>query len=127
MESAKEAKDVNVKIVNVVATCKLPFRVNLEALAAKLPDNVKLNSRYPKYRCAYLKVEGMGSIVTVFSSGAMISVGSRSVKDAEKDLTIAYNVILSYTEHLNRADTNPADNSVTSAQRKRRSSKDDQI
>jgi TATA-box binding protein (TBP) (component of TFIID and TFIIIB) len=37
----------------------------------------------------------MKGMVTVFDSGAMIGIGSRSVEDAERDLAIAYNVILS--------------------------------
>jgi TATA-box binding protein (TBP) (component of TFIID and TFIIIB) len=77
-------------IVNVVATCRLPFKVNLESLASLLLEQVKFNPRYPKYRCAYAKVEGMKGVVTVFDSGAMIGVGSRSVEDAERDLTSAY-------------------------------------
>jgi TATA-box binding protein (TBP) (component of TFIID and TFIIIB) len=89
------ANNVHVEMVNVVATCKLPFKVDLESLAAILPEQVKLNPRYPRYRCAYVKVEGMKGVVTVFGSGAMISVGSRSVEEAERDLTIAYNMILS--------------------------------
>jgi TATA-box binding protein (TBP) (component of TFIID and TFIIIB) len=72
--------------------------VDLETLAATLPEQVRLNSRYPRYRCAYVKIEGMKGIVTVFGSGAMISVGSRSVEDAERDLTIAYNIILKHAE-----------------------------
>jgi len=108
VEPSKKTEDINVEIVNVVATCKLPFKVDLEALVAKLPNNVKLNSRYPKYRCAYLKIEGMRSIVTIFSSGAMICAGSRSVEDAERDLTIAYNIILNHAENLNKANMDSA-------------------
>jgi TATA-box binding protein (TBP) (component of TFIID and TFIIIB) len=99
VEPVKRARDAHVEIVNMVATCKLSFKVDLESLATMLPEQVKLNPRYPKYRCAYVKVEGMKGIVTVFGSGAMISVGSRSVEDAERDLTIAYNMILSCMEH----------------------------
>jgi TATA-box binding protein (TBP) (component of TFIID and TFIIIB) len=95
----KRTNDLHVKIVNVVATCKLPFKVDLESLAAMLPEQVRLNPRYPRYRCAYVKVEGMKGVVTVFGSGVMIGVGSRSVEDAERDLTIAYNTILSRIEH----------------------------
>jgi TATA-box binding protein (TBP) (component of TFIID and TFIIIB) len=76
--------DVHIEIVNVVATRRLPFKVDLESLARLLPEQVKLNPRYPRYRCAYVKVEGMKGIVTVFGSGAMIGVGSRSVEDAER-------------------------------------------
>jgi TATA-box binding protein (TBP) (component of TFIID and TFIIIB) len=78
----------------------LPFKVDLESLASLLPGQIELNPKYPKYRCAYVKVEGMRGIVTVFGSGALIGVGSRSVEDVERDLTIAYNVILNLVRHL---------------------------
>lgn len=68
--------DVKIEVVNVVATCRLPFKVDLESLAAMLPGQVKLNSRYPRCRCAYVKVEGMRGVVAVFGSRAMIGVGS---------------------------------------------------
>jgi hypothetical protein len=55
-----------------------------------------------QYRCGQLvpsdidpDPEGFSTGISgVFGSGAMIAVGSRSVKDAERDLTIVYNVIL---------------------------------
>jgi TATA-box binding protein (TBP) (component of TFIID and TFIIIB) len=50
VESVKGARDVRVEVVNVVATCKLPFKVNLETLAAMLPEQVRLNSRYLRHR-----------------------------------------------------------------------------
>jgi TATA-box binding protein (TBP) (component of TFIID and TFIIIB) len=96
----KGAKDVHVDVINVAATCKLPFKVSLESLATMLPERVKLNPRYPKYRCAYVKVEGIRGVVAAFASGTMISVGSGSVEDAERDLTIAHSVILKHIEHL---------------------------
>jgi TATA-box binding protein (TBP) (component of TFIID and TFIIIB) len=42
----------------------------------------------------------MKGVVTVFASGAIIGVGSRSVEDAERDLTIAYGATLKHMEHL---------------------------
>jgi len=45
----------------------------------------------------------MKGVVTVFGSGAMIGVGSRSVEDAKRDLTIAYKMILKHAEHLHRS------------------------
>jgi TATA-box binding protein (TBP) (component of TFIID and TFIIIB) len=38
-----------------------------------------------------VEVEGMKGIVTVFASGVMISVGSRSVEEPQGALTMAYN------------------------------------
>jgi|GEM_PF-1808312 len=92
--------DIRIEVVNVVATCKLPFEVNLESLIKLFPRYVKLNPKYPRYRCAYVKLDGMKGIVTVFSSGVMISVGSRSVEDAKRDLTIAFNAILNGVKRL---------------------------
>jgi TATA-box binding protein (TBP) (component of TFIID and TFIIIB) len=45
MKSVKRAKDVHVEVINMVATCKLPFKVDLETLAATLPEQVRLNPR----------------------------------------------------------------------------------
>jgi TATA-box binding protein (TBP) (component of TFIID and TFIIIB) len=92
--------DISIEVVNVVATCKLPFEVNLESLVKLFPRHVRLNSKYPRYRCAYVKLDGVKGIVTVFSSGVMISVGSRSVEDAKRDSTIAFNAILDGIKRL---------------------------
>jgi TATA-box binding protein (TBP) (component of TFIID and TFIIIB) len=78
----------------------LPFEVDLESLTKLFPRHVKLNPKYPRYRCAYVKLDGMKGIVIVFSSGVMISVGSKSVEDAKRDLTIACNAILNGIKHL---------------------------
>ncbi|MEM1557801.1 MAG: hypothetical protein QXG12_04350 [Thermoproteota archaeon] len=87
-------RKVDISIVNVVATCSLPFRVDLEDLACRFPEYVKLNVKYPKYRCAYIKIEGMKGKVIVFNSGKMICTGARSIEDAENDLMIAYRFII---------------------------------
>ena len=42
----------------------------------------------------------MRDVIAIFGSGVMIGVGCKSVKDAESDLTIAYNVILNIVRHL---------------------------
>lgn len=94
---------VEIKIVNVIATCVLPTTVDLELLARMFPESVKLNAKYPKYKCAYIKLNDMkGKLVTVFQSGRMISVGAKSVEDAEKDLTLAYSFILKASTDLPR-------------------------
>ncbi len=41
--------------------------------------------------------------VTVFGSGKMIGVGTKSVKDAEKDLTIAYTMLMNVVEKRSTA------------------------
>jgi TATA-box binding protein (TBP) (component of TFIID and TFIIIB) len=100
------AGKVSIWIVNVVATCRLPFKVDLESLVRLFPKEAKLNSSYPKYRCAYLKADGMVGVVTIFGSGAMISVGSKSVEAAKRDLTIAYNMVLRQAERLSHTEVN---------------------
>jgi TATA-box binding protein (TBP) (component of TFIID and TFIIIB) len=97
---------VSTWIVNVVATCRLPFKVDLESLVGLFPKEAKLNLSYPKYKCAYLKADGMEDVVTVFGSGAMIGVGSRSVEAAKRDLSIAYNMILGQAERLSYTEVN---------------------
>jgi TATA-box binding protein (TBP) (component of TFIID and TFIIIB) len=91
---------VSVEIVNVVATCRLPFKLDLESLVRMFLKQTKLNTGYPKYKCAYLKSEGIEGVVVVFASGALIGVGSRSVEAAKRDLTITYNLILRLARQL---------------------------
>jgi TATA-box binding protein (TBP) (component of TFIID and TFIIIB) len=95
--------DISIEVANVVATCKLPFEVDLESLVKLFPRHVKLNPKYPRYRCAYVKLDGMKGTVIVFSSGTMISVGSKSVEDAQRDLTTAYNAILNGAKRLRKS------------------------
>lgn len=95
--------DIRIEVVNVVATCKLPFEVNLESLIKLFPRYVKLNPKHSRYRCAYVKLEGMKGTVIVFSSGTMISVGSKSVEDARRDLIMAYDAILNEAKHLRKS------------------------
>ncbi|MEM1569145.1 MAG: hypothetical protein QXL27_06760 [Candidatus Bathyarchaeia archaeon] len=79
--------------MSVVATCSLSFKIDLKRLARDFPECVKLNRRYPKYKCAYVKIEGMKGRATLFGSGEMISVGAKSVEDAKNDLTLTYNLL----------------------------------
>jgi TATA-box binding protein (TBP) (component of TFIID and TFIIIB) len=95
---------VSTWIVNAVATCRLPFKVDLESLVGLFQKEAKLNLSYPK--CAYLKADGMEDVVTVFGSGAMIGVGSRSVEATKRDLSIAYNMILRQAERLSYTEVN---------------------
>lgn len=69
-------------IVNIVATSELEQRVDLDKLACTkgfLYD-------YAIYPCAYLKDENMQATVSIFASGKMICVGSKSLDSARHDL-----------------------------------------
>ena len=92
--------DQVLQTMRILVEDALPFKVDLELLAKLFPKDGKLNPKYPRYRRAYVKLDGIKGIVIVFSSGAMISVGSKSVEDAQRDLTVAYNVILNGMKHL---------------------------
>lgn len=69
-------------IVNVVATSNLRQEVDLDAVC-KLP-NVLYDSDI--YHCAYFKDENMKGKVSIFGSGKMISIGTKSESDAFADL-----------------------------------------
>jgi len=72
-------------VVNVVATAELKQFVNLEKLVhvgGFLYDTAI-------YRCAYLKDENMRAKVSIFATGKMISVGSKSFEAAKHDLNCA--------------------------------------
>jgi len=61
----------------------------------KLAKNPSVHYDPGKYggRVAYLKTKFMNGKVSVFNSGKLISVGAKSPKQAEEDLTIAINII----------------------------------
>lgn len=72
-------------IVNLVATAELGRRVNLQKL-----QNVKgFLYDLSIYRCAYLKDKKTRAKVLVFGTGKMISVGAKSLQDANRDLNYA--------------------------------------
>lgn len=70
------------KIVNLVATAKLSQPVDL----AKLADVEGFLYDQAIYHCAYFKDNNTIAKVSIFSTGKMISVGSKRFKDAKHDL-----------------------------------------
>jgi TATA-box binding protein (TBP) (component of TFIID and TFIIIB) len=73
------------RIVNVVATADLFQSVDL----AKLAHARGFVYDTAIYRCAYLKDQNMKATVSIFSSGRMISVGSKGYQAATRDLSYA--------------------------------------
>jgi len=72
-------------VVNLIATAELKQPVDLERLVyvnGFLYDTTI-------YRCAYLKDHKMKSKISLFSTGKMISVGSKSMQTAKRDLQYA--------------------------------------
>ena len=72
------------EIVNLVATGDLAQKVILEDIS-RLPDTIYDQEIYGG-RVAYLKTPMMHGKVSIFPSGKMISVGTRSPEEAQRDL-----------------------------------------
>jgi len=72
-------------IVNVIATAELKQSVGLERLV--YVEGFLYDTAI--YRCAYLKDKNTKSKISIFSTGKMISVGSKSYQDAKHDLRYA--------------------------------------
>jgi transcription initiation factor TFIID TATA-box-binding protein len=72
-------------VVNVVATAELGQFVNLERLV--YVPGFLYNTAI--YRCAYLKDNRTRAKISIFSTGKMISAGTKSYKDAKHDLNYA--------------------------------------
>jgi transcription initiation factor TFIID TATA-box-binding protein len=72
----------NLEIVNLVATAELNQSIPLQRLASEV------GFLYDKavYNCAYLKDKNIRSKVAIFSSGKMICVGAKRLRDAKHDL-----------------------------------------
>ena len=73
------------RIVNVVATAELKQRVDLERLVGA--NGFQYDEAI--YHCAYLKDTRTNAKVSIFVTGKMISIGTKSIKAASHDLTDA--------------------------------------
>ena len=79
------------EIVNVVATADLKQPVDLLQIS-ELPHTIHDQEIYGG-RVAYLKSPEMNGKVTIFSSGKLISVGTRSPNQAEEDLNTTHDTL----------------------------------
>ena len=79
------------EIVNVVATADLKQPVDLLQIS-ELPHTIHDQEIYGG-RVAYLKSPEMNGKVTIFSSGKLISVGTRSPNQAEEDLNTTHDIL----------------------------------
>jgi len=78
-------------IVNVVATAALDRPVGLESLKESFPHEVLHNSKIYRGLTAYFKSDKMQGKVSLFSSGKMISVGTRSQENVKQELVSVAN------------------------------------
>jgi len=91
-DRASKLPDPEISIVNVVATAALDRRVYLESLRELFPREVVHDVEIYGGRAAYFKSEGMQGKVTIFSSGKMICVGTKSVESAKQELVLVANL-----------------------------------
>jgi transcription initiation factor TFIID TATA-box-binding protein len=71
-----------IKIVNTVSTADLEQKVNIDSFN----EYEHLHSDLDLYRCGYVKDNKMIGRVTIFGSGKMISVGTKSPENSFKEL-----------------------------------------
>ena len=77
-----------ISIVNVVATAALDRSVDLESLHELFPHEVIHDKDLYGGRVAYFKSRNMEGKVSIFMSGKMISIGTKSIEKAIKELKI---------------------------------------
>ena len=77
-----------ISIVNVVATAALDRPVDLESLKESFPYEVIHDTEIYGGRTAYFKSSKMQGKVSIFSSGKMISVGTKSQEKAKQELAL---------------------------------------
>lgn len=77
---------LKIAIVNVVVTAALDRPVDLEPLKESFPNEVVHNSKIYRGLTAYFKSNKMQGKVSIFSSGKMISVGTKSQEKAKQEL-----------------------------------------
>ena len=81
-----------IKIQNTVCTADLKQKINIGSFNKYeyLSSNLKL------YQCGYVKDNTMTGKVTVFRSGKLISIGTKSSEQAEKELRKASKILQKY-------------------------------
>ena len=79
------------RIVNLVATGDLAQKVSLEDIS-RLPDTIHDKEIYGG-RVAYLKTPKMHGKVNIFPSGKLISVGTKSPEEAQRDLETTVTIL----------------------------------
>lgn len=81
-----------IKIQNTVCTADLKQEIDI----ASFNEYTHLSSNLDLYRCGYVKDETMIGRVTVFRTGKLISVGTKSPAQAKKELNKACKILQKY-------------------------------
>ena len=80
--------DVLFRVVNVVSTATLDSSVDIESLPQFFPNEAVHDEEIYGGRVAYFKSEAMQGKVTIFPSGKLISVGTKSIEESIRDLNL---------------------------------------
>jgi len=80
--------DVLFRVVNVVSTAKLDRPVDIESLSQLFPNETVYDEEIYGGRVAYFKSKSMQGKVSIFPSGKIISVGTRSIEETIKELNL---------------------------------------
>ena len=81
-----------IEIRNTVTTADLKQEIDI----ASFNEYEHLSSNLDLYHCGYVKDELMKGRVTVFKSGKLISVGTRSPENSKKELRKASRILQKY-------------------------------
>ncbi|MBA7641956.1 hypothetical protein ES703_49642 [subsurface metagenome] len=84
---------VELEVVNVVATTDMHQQVDLIEISQL--DNIIYNQEKYGGRVTYLKTPETHGKVSIFFSGKLISVGTRSPEEAQQDLVKTVNILVS--------------------------------
>ena len=79
---------LKISIVNVVATAALDRHVDLDSLHELFPHDVVHDQETYGGRVAYFKSKNMHGKVSIFPSGKIISIGTRSTGQAKQELEL---------------------------------------
>jgi transcription initiation factor TFIID TATA-box-binding protein len=85
---------IETTIVNVVATASLCQKIELSKL--KESEEISYNPSVHGGNVAYFKTSKMRGRVSVFASGKLISVGTKSQQDAFRELNMATEFLVSH-------------------------------
>ena len=92
MQKLESVLRPEIKIQNTVVTADLKQKIDI----GSFNEYEHLSSNLELYTCGYVKDEFMVGRVTVFGNGKLISVGTKSPQQAEKELKKALKILQKY-------------------------------
>lgn len=92
MQKLESVLHPEIKIQNTVTTADLKQKIDI----GSFNEYKHLYSNLELYRCGYVKDQSMVGRVTVFGNGKLISVGTKSPEQAEKELKKAVKILRKY-------------------------------